>query len=61
MVSGLINEIYHKFILWGYVRYGMRYGDELSYSYMGDCVGSIDGMFKHFENKYCNLGYIPVS
>ena len=28
---------------------------------MGECVGSVEGMFKYFENKYCNLGYIPVS
>lgn len=61
MVNNMFKKLYEKLIIRLYVRYGLKYGDELSYSFMGECVGSVEDMFKYFETKYCNLGYIPVS
>lgn len=60
MVARLIDKLYHNFIVWGYKRYGLMYGDELSYSFVGECVNSVESRYHFFRVRYCNLGYVPV-
>lgn len=61
MIKNILKKLYEKFILWGYVRYGLYYGDELSYSFMGDCVNSVERYYNFFHKRYCQLGYEPIS
>ena len=61
LVKKIIYKIYHDFIVWGYKRYGMMYGDELSYSFMGECVNSVENYYKFFASRYDRLGYAPIS
>lgn len=55
------NYIYAKFVVWGYVRYGMMYGDECSQAYMGECVNSAQQQFRFFEKRYIKMGFQPIS
>lgn len=57
----LIKKLYHDFIVWGYIRYGLMYGDELSYSFMGECGNSRRAHYHFFRERYCKLGYLPIA
>lgn len=53
----MIKKLYEKFVVWGYVRFGMIYGDAVSYLYYND---SDEKWFNFFESRYIKLGYIPI-
>ena len=53
----MIKSLYEKFIVAGYVDYGMIYGDIASYA----CApGIYYHAFKFFEKRYIKLGYKPI-
>lgn len=47
-----------KFIIWGYVHYGLTIGDSVSYGVYNSFDNKI---FVWFENQYTKLGYRPLS
>ncbi len=53
----IFSELYEKFIIWGYVRYGMIYGDAVSYMCYSD---SDERWFTFFEKRYVDLGYESI-
>lgn len=52
-----MKNLYEKFIIWGYIKYGMMYGDSVSYSFLGDCGDPGKARYKWFRDRYQNLGY----
>lgn len=60
-LKSFAHSLYVKFVVWGYVRYGMAYGDELSYSYMGTSAVSREWQYNFFTKLYVALGYKPIS
>ena len=54
----MIKRLYEKFVIWGYVRFGMAYGDAVSYMCYND---SDEQIFTFFEKKYVALGYSPIA
>lgn len=59
-IKELYRKLGHDFIVSRYKKYGLEYGDELSYSFMGECVNSVKKKYYRYYVKYCNLGYVPV-
>lgn len=56
----MVKKWYHDFITWGYIRYGMAYGDVVSYLAISGSADQFERRFMFFESRYIKLGYIPV-
>jgi len=59
----ILNKIKHYYIVKGYEKWGMSWGDALSYGYLGQCFRfeRIERKFLNYESLYTKLGYRQVS
>lgn len=57
------SYVRRQYIVERYVRAGARFGEAISYIYMGECIGfhSIRARWERFERKYASLGYRTIS
>ena len=57
------NDLWENFVIYQYIRLGLKHGDEVSYSYMGSAVGfdRTEAKFLKWEQRYIALGYTPIS
>lgn len=57
-----LKNLWSKVVVWRYTDLGLTYGDALSYSFMGECIGfkSLERKFKFWERRYVSLGYKPI-
>lgn len=53
-----MRKLYERFIVAGYVNYGMIVGDLGSYG-LGD-AGIYDVLFRFFRKRYIGFGYVEV-
>ena len=57
-VKSFLSRLKHDKIVRQYVRYGLIYGDYMSYYY---CPPRIKSKFLYWESQYIKLGYIPLT